>query len=70
MKKFKLKPDEEYIELNNLLKVLSWVGTGGEAKARIDDGEASVNGEKEMRRRKKLRSGDVVMFAGKEVTIE
>jgi ribosome-associated protein len=47
MEKFTLREGEEYIELNNLLKTLSWVVTGGEAKIRIDQGEVTVNGETE-----------------------
>lgn len=70
MEEFEIKKGEEYIELNNLLKIQGWVGTGGEAKMRIADGEASVNEEKEIRVRKKLRSGDVVTFAGQTVKIK
>lgn len=65
---FELK-DHEYIELLKLLKLLNLVGSGGEAKLRIDDGEALVNGEVELRRRKKLRAGDLVNFAGTEIKI-
>lgn len=67
---FKLKSDEEYIELNNLIKTLGWVATGGEAKLRIDDGEVLVNGEVETRRRKKIRVGDEVVYAGDQVRVE
>lgn len=62
MEIFKLRPDEEYIELNNLLKAFGWVATGGEAKIRIDNGEVTVNGEVETRRRKKMKAGDKVAF--------
>lgn len=65
---FELK-DQEYIELNKLLKLLNLVGSGGEAKMRIDDGEAIVNGEVELRRRNKLRHGDQIEFAGTKITI-
>ena len=61
---------QEYIELNRMLKMLSLVGTGGEAKIRISQGEAAVNGEEEFQIRKKLRSGDVVNFAGSEIIIK
>ncbi|MEO9966575.1 MAG: RNA-binding S4 domain-containing protein [Reichenbachiella sp.] len=67
---FKLKADEEYIELNNLLKSLGWVATGGEAKIRIDQQEVKVNGEIELRRRKKMRAGDTVSFDGQEGKVE
>lgn len=53
---------QDHIQLNNLLKVLHLVGTGGEANARIDNEEVRVNGEIETRRRKKLRVGDKVEF--------
>ncbi|MCC6410728.1 MAG: RNA-binding S4 domain-containing protein, partial [Saprospiraceae bacterium] len=42
-----------YIMLNNLLKVLHLVGTGGEANIRITEGEVTVNGLVEMQKRKK-----------------
>ncbi|MEP0367104.1 MAG: RNA-binding S4 domain-containing protein [Cyclobacteriaceae bacterium] len=69
MDKFNLRAGEEYIELNNLLKMLGWAATGGEAKLRIDDGEVLVNDQKETRRRKKLRSGDVITFGEERITI-
>ena len=59
----------EYIELNNVLKVLSLVNSGGEAKVLINNGQAEVNGETEYRKRKKLRAGDVVVFNNNEITI-
>lgn len=65
---FELK-DQEYIELLKLLKFLNLVGSGGEAKIRIDDGEAIVNGNVELRRRNKLRKGDKIEFAGTTIEI-
>ncbi len=69
MKTFELKPNQEYIELNKLLKLLGLVGTGGEANMRIVDGEVMVNGEQDTRKRRKLRSGDKVEFGGEEVEV-
>jgi len=59
----------DFIALNDLLKVLHLVGTGGEANTRISAGEAFVNGEAELRKRKKLRSGDLVEFDGAQIVI-
>ncbi len=70
MTTFQLKPDQEYIELNKLLKLLGLVGTGGEANMRILDGEAWVNGVEDIRKRRKLRKGDAVEFGGETVKIE
>lgn len=60
----------EYIELNKLLKLMSLVNTGGEANSRIENGEVSVNGGVEKQKRKKLRAGDKVEFAGKTVMVK
>ncbi|SMD38563.1 ribosome-associated protein [Reichenbachiella faecimaris] len=70
MESFKLRSDEDYIELNNLLKAFGWVATGGEAKIRIDNGEVNVNDEVETRRRKKIKVGDVVTFEGQTGKVE
>ncbi len=70
METFKLREYEEYIELNNLIKMLGWVATGGEAKTRIDDQEVLVNGAIETRRRRKIRTGDQVVFGDQKVQIE
>ena len=42
----------------------SQAGTGGQAKIFIQAGDVFVNGEQEIRRRRKLSEGDVVQFDG------
>ena len=59
----------EFIKLQDLLKLAGAVETGGEAKERIQAGEATVNGEPCPQRGKKLRPGDVVAFDGQEYEI-
>lgn len=61
--------DHEYIQLNQLLKLLGLVDTGGIANQRIVDGEVKVNNVVEYQKRKKLRKGDVVIFDRKLITI-
>lgn len=68
MTEFELE-GREFIELNKLIKISGFTGTGGEAKLAIADGEAMVNGEVETQRRKKLRSGDTLSFRGIEVKV-
>ena len=58
----------EFIKLQDLLKLASLVGTGGEAKVLILDGQVSVNGETCLQRGKKIRPGDVISFQGKDYT--
>ena len=48
----------EYIRLDDLLKNVGVVNTGGHAKIIIQEGEVKVNGEICTMRGKKLRSGD------------
>ena len=64
-----IKISTEFIKLDQLLKFASLVGSGGEAKALIQDGEVLVNGEVCTMRGKKLRSGDVVSVNGDEVKV-
>ncbi len=64
---FRLK--SEFVELDNLLKVLELVASGAEAKQQIQAGLVKVNGEVESRVRRKLRSGDCVEFGGKKIEI-
>ena len=52
------------IRLAQFRKLAGVVDTGGEAKARIQEGEAWVNGEVETRRGRQLVPGDLVEFAG------
>lgn len=62
--------DHEYIQLNQLLKLLGLVESGGEANQRIVDGEVKVNKVVEFQKRKKLRSGDVVNFNNQIIIIK
>jgi len=55
---------EGVIRLGQFLKLAGVVETGGEGKARIQEGEARVNGEVETRRGRQLAPGDLVEFAG------
>ncbi|MDE5771323.1 MAG: RNA-binding S4 domain-containing protein [Ruminococcus sp.] len=65
-----VKIKTEFIKLDALLKFASLVGSGGEAKMLIQDGQILVNGEVCTMRGKKIRSGDKVSYGGKEVVIE
>lgn len=65
-----MKIDTDFIKLDSFLKLMGWVGTGGEAKILIQEGQVLVNGEVETRRGKKLYPGDVVNFFDEEEEIE
>ena len=50
----------EYIKLDTFLKLSNCVSTGGMAKALLQEGLVTVNGEQEERRGRKLYPGDIV----------
>lgn len=61
---------QEPVELYKILKFEGLVGTGGEAKLLIGDGQVTVNGETETRRRRKMLSGDIIEFRGEELHLQ
>ncbi|HEX9779490.1 MAG TPA: RNA-binding S4 domain-containing protein [Geopsychrobacteraceae bacterium] len=61
--------DREYIELNNLLKVTGLCASGGIAKLLIADGLVTVDGKTELRKRCKIRRGQVVAFDGEQIAV-
>lgn len=65
-----MKIDTEYIKLDSFLKAVNAVGSGGEAKIIINDGQVRVNGEMEKRRGRKLRPGDRVVVGGRTFLVE
>ena len=59
----------EFIELNNLLKLTGKCSSGGSAKMVIADGQVRVDGQIELRKRCKIRSGQMVEFERQEITV-
>ncbi|MFH1692219.1 MAG: RNA-binding S4 domain-containing protein [Candidatus Omnitrophota bacterium] len=64
---FKLKSN--FIELDNLLKIMDIAASGSEAKAIILEGKVVVNNVIETRIRRKLRTGDLVCMGDLEISI-
>lgn len=61
---------EPTIQLDQFLKWKGLVSTGGQAKLVIQGGEVQLNGVVETRRKKKLKTGDKVTFAGRTLIVE
>jgi len=53
-----------YITLGQMLKLADCIGTGGEAKAFLQEATILVNGQPDNRRGRKLVPGDQVEVAG------
>ena len=68
MVEFNLK-NSDFIELNNLLKVMGLCDTGGMAKVAIAEGEVQVDGKVELRKRAKIRAGQIVEMGGREIIV-
>ncbi len=56
--------EDASVRLDQFLKLNFITDTGGQAKLLIQGGEVRVNGETEIRRRRKLLPGDVVDVGG------
>jgi ribosome-associated protein len=63
-----IKPDT--IKLDQFLKLMCVVQTGGEAKLLIQNGEVEVNGDVEVRRGRKLVLGDRISVFGEVYVVE
>ena len=55
---------DDPIKLDQFLKVMGVVQTGGQAKLLIQAGEVTVNGQIETRRGRKLMTGDRISVMG------
>lgn len=65
-----IEVSKEPIELYKILKLEGMVSSGGEAKSVISEGQVLVNGKVEIRKRKKIVSGDVVEFGEEKIRIQ
>lgn len=68
MKEFKLN-GSEFIPLCDLMKITDLTESGAEAKHIIAEGKVKVDGAVELRKRCKIRSGQVVEFNGERVKV-
>jgi ribosome-associated protein len=58
------------IKLDQFLKLMCVVQTGGEAKLLIQNGDVNVNGSVEIRRGRKLVLGDRITVFGEDYVVE
>lgn len=62
--------DREPVELYKILKFEGIAASGAEAKQLIAEGYVTVNAEIETRKRRKMRSGDVLAIDGHELKLQ
>ena len=69
MQAVELQLDREFIELNQLLKLVGICDSGGAGKALVAAGEVSVDGHVELRKTCKVRAGSVVTLGDVRITV-
>jgi ribosome-associated protein len=60
---------DETIRLGQLLKLAGLAASGAEARALVQEGAVSVNGDVDTRRGRQLRRGDLVEVSGERVRV-
>ena len=60
----------EFITLCDLLKTTGVAESGGEAKALVAAGKVQVDGQLELRKAAKIRSGQIVSYAGQSIRVK
>lgn len=66
---FSLDPGREFVELNQLLKLIGLCDSGGAGKALVASGVVSVDGAVELRKTAKIRAGQRVALPGFDVSV-
>ena len=61
--------ESDYVELNQLLKLVGLCDSGGAGKALVASGEVSVDGHVETRKTCKIRAGQRVELEGIQISV-
>jgi ribosome-associated protein len=61
--------EHDFVELNQLLKLVGLCDSGGAGKALVASGVVSVDGQLELRKTRKLRSGNLVRLGDIEILV-
>ena len=69
MKEFELD-GSPFVELCDLMKITDLASSGAAAKHLISEGKVRVDGNVELRKRCKIKSGQVIEFEGKAVKVK
>ncbi|WP_162146861.1 RNA-binding S4 domain-containing protein [Acholeplasma granularum] len=68
MSQFEL--ESEYITITQLLKVLDYIGSGGESKYFLFENKVLLNGNEIYEKKKKIKKGDVVTINNNNILIK
>ena len=69
MKQLEFKLTSKFIELNQLLKLVGLCASGGAGKVLVANGDVRVDGEIELRKTCKIRTGQLVNYGDTQITV-
>ena len=70
MQKIVFDLTSEFVEVNQLLKLVGLVDSGGAGKHLVASGEVAVDGKKELRKTAKIRSGQTVTLGDVQIRVQ
>jgi len=70
MQKIVFDLTSEFIEVNQLLKLVGLVDSGGAGKNMVASGVVSVDGKQELRKTAKIRSGQTVSVGDIRISVQ
>ncbi|RZA33247.1 MAG: RNA-binding S4 domain-containing protein [Lysobacteraceae bacterium] len=70
MQKIEFDLTAEFVELNQLMKLVGLVDSGGAGKNMVASGAVSVDGKQELRKTAKIRSGQTVKVGDLQIRVQ
>ena len=70
MQKIVFDLTSEFVEVNQLLKLVGLVDSGGAGKHVVASGDVSVDGKKELRKTAKIRRGQLVTVGDVQIKVQ
>lgn len=70
MQQLEFSLNGEYVELNQLLKLVGICDSGGAGKMLVASGEVSVDGKVELRKTCKVRAGQIVSLGDVRIRVK
>ena len=70
MQKVSFELNGEFVELNQLLKLVGLCDSGGAGKMMVASGEVKVDGKQELRKTAKIRAGQQVSVGDVKISID
>lgn len=70
MQKINFTVEGEFVELNQLLKLVGLCDSGGAGKLIVASGDVTVDGAQELRKTAKIRPGQIVTLGDIQIHVE